>query len=205
MSRFIVGITGGIGSGKSAVAALFAARGIVEVDTDRIAHRLTAPDGAAIPELVAAFGAEALDDRGALDRAAMRARVFADPGERRRLEAILHPAIRREADAECAAATSPYALLVVPLMAETWGDGAYRKRCKRILVVDCSESTQVRRVMARNAISEAEVRAVLAAQASRADRLAIADDVISNEGSREELEARVACLHADYLRQAGHT
>jgi dephospho-CoA kinase len=205
MSRFVVGITGGIGSGKSAVAALFAARGIVEVDTDRIAHRLTAPGGAAIPDLVAAFGAGVLDPLGALDRSAMRQRVFADPGERRRLEAILHPAIRREADLECRAAESPYAVLVVPLMAETWASGDYRQRCQRILVVDCNEATQVRRVMARNAMSEAEVRSVLAAQASRAGRLAIADDVISNDGRREDLEPQVARLHADYLHRAADT
>ena len=205
MSACVVGVTGGIGSGKSTVAAMFVARGIVEVDTDRIAHRLTAPGGAAMPAITSAFGPEFLTPEGALDRAAMRVRAFADPDARRQLEAILHPLIRGVADAECAAAASPYVLLVVPLMAETWTNGGYRQRCRRILVVDCSEDLQVRRVMERSGMDEAAARRVLAAQARRAARLAIADDVISSDGSREALGSDVDRLHRNYLALAANS
>jgi dephospho-CoA kinase len=135
----------------------------------------------------------------------MRARVFSDPDARRRLESILHPMIREVADAECLAAASPYVLLVVPLMAETWSTGGYRERCRRILVVDCSEGLQVRRVMARGSLEEAEARRVLAAQADRQARLAIADDVIVNDGSIEVLQANVERLHGVYLGLAAES
>lgn len=196
MSPRVIGLTGGIGSGKSTVADLFAAQGIVVVDTDVIAHALTAPSGEAMPEIVAAFGVEVLSPLGALDRAAMRRRVFADPTARKRLEAILHPRIRQQAERSCAQAQSAYVLLVVPLLIES---GDYRRRVDRVLVVDCAETTQIARVSVRSGLSPEEVRAIMATQVSRAERLAAADDVIVNEGGLGELSAQVMALHAQYL------
>jgi dephospho-CoA kinase len=197
---FVVGLTGGIGSGKSAAAECFAALGVPVVDTDAIAHALTAPGGAAIGPLRAAFGPEILTADGALDRAAMRRRVFAAPAERTRLEAILHPLIRAEGEAQLRrVAGADYALLVVPLLVEAQG---YRERMDRIVVVDCPEETQVARVMARSGLSRVDVLAIMAAQAGRAERLAIADDVIANEAGLAELQARVAELHGRYLEMA---
>jgi len=200
MSRYIVGLTGGIGSGKSTVARLFAERGIVIVDTDAIAHRLTAIGGAGLPAIAAAFGAEVLAADGSLDRAQLRRLVFAEPARRKVLEGILHPLIRSEADRECAAASSPYVIIDVPLLVES---GAYRERVQRVLVVDCSEGTQIARVQQRNGLPEAEVRAILAAQATRAARQAAADDLVDNDGDLPSLVAQVERLHADYLRRAG--
>lgn len=196
MSAYIVGLTGGIGSGKSTVADLFAEQGVAVVDTDQIAHALTGPDGAAMPAIVAEFGAQVARIDGSLDRAAMRQRVFADADARRRLEAILHPLIASESARQATTATSPYAILAVPLLVET---GNWQQRCDRVLVVDCPEEIQLQRVMARNALSAAEVRAILAAQASRAQRLAAADDVIANDDGREKLKAAVGKLHESYL------
>lgn len=199
-SPFVVGLTGGIGSGKSAVAERFAAKGAAVVDTDAIAHALTGPGGAAMAAIGAAFGPEVVRADGALDRPAMRRLAFADPAARQRLEAILHPLIRAESDRQAkAAADHPYVLLVVPLLVES---GTYRERCQRILVVDCPEAVQIARVMARNGLAEAEVRAILAAQASRAERLAAADDVIVNDGALEALEPRIDALDRDYRRLA---
>lgn len=194
----IVGLTGGIGSGKSAAADRFAALGAAVVDTDAIAHELTGPQGAAMPAIAQAFGPDVVRADGALDRAAMRALVFADPAQRQRLEAILHPMIRQLSDERVQAALVggvPYAVLVVPLLVES---GTYRERVHRIAVVDCSEATQVRRVMSRNGMSESEVHRILAAQATRAERLAIADDVIDNESDLAHLERQVAMLDAKY-------
>jgi len=165
VSAFVVGLTGGIGSGKSAAAACFAARGIAVVDTDAIARELTAAGGAAMPALVAEFGSEIVASDGALDRGRMRRLVFADPAARGRLEAILHPLIGALADERCRDAVSPYVILAVPLLVES---GSYRERCQRIVAVDCPESLQISRVIARSGLSEAEVRAIMAAQASRA-------------------------------------
>lgn len=200
MSRYVVGITGGIGSGKSTVARLFAERGVTVIDTDEIAHVLTGPGGAAMPAIRERFGDGVVAPSGALDRAAMRQLVFAVPAHRQSLEAILHPRIRAEADRQVAAASSPYVLLAIPLLVET---GGYRDRLQRVLVVDCDEATQVERVMARNGLSEHEVRRILDAQASRAERLAVADDVVVNEGALTALDAQVALLHARYLSLAG--
>jgi dephospho-CoA kinase len=197
VSDFVVGLTGGIGSGKSAAANCFAAQGITVVDTDAIAHELTAAGGAAMPALLAEFGPEVAAPDGALDRARMRRLVFDDPAARGRLEAILHPLIRTLAAAGCRDAASPYVILAVPLLVES---GTYRDRCNRIVVVDCPESLQISRVMARNALPEAEVRAIMAAQASRAERLAVADDVLRNHGDLHHLETQVADLHRKYLR-----
>lgn len=197
MSAFVVGLTGGIGSGKSSVANIFVEMGAALVDTDAIAHELTASDGAAMPALRAEFGPSVADAAGALDRAAMRQRVFADPAARSRLEAILHPMIRELSAARCRAAASPYVILAVPLLIES---GSYRERCQRIVVVDCPESLQVARVMARNGLSEPEVRAIMVAQASREERLAAADDVVHNDADLTSLYLQVEALHLRYLR-----
>jgi len=202
MTGFVVGLTGGIGSGKSAAAEHFAAQGAAVVDTDAIAHELTAPAGAAMPALRGAFGDAIAAADGGLDRPAMRARVFADAAARARLESILHPLIRAEADRRCAAALAagaPYALLVVPLLVET---GSYRERLARIAVVDCDEETQIARVMARNALSRAEVTRIMAAQAGRQQRLAAADDVLANDGVLPQLWRQVETLHGRYLEMA---
>lgn len=199
MSNFVVGLTGGIGSGKSAAADCFAAHGISVVDTDAIAHELTAAAGAAMPALGAEFGREVAAPDGALDRSRMRRLAFADPAVRWRLEGILHPMIRELAGERCRQAVSSYVILAVPLLVES---GTYRERCDRVVVVDCPESLQISRVMARNGLGETEVRAILATQASRDQRLAAADDVLANDGDLATLEAQIAGLHQRYLRLA---
>jgi dephospho-CoA kinase len=196
---FSVGLTGGIGCGKTTVADLFAARGASVIDTDHIAHMLTAPNGAAMPALLAEFGADFATPEGALDRAKMRALVFADPGARARLEAILHPRIREATAAAALMATGPYVIFAVPLLIES---GSWRDRVTRVLAVDCAEATQVARVMARNSLPEAQVRAIMAAQVTREQRLAAADDVIDNDGGIDALVPQVERLHAEYLAQA---
>ena len=199
---YIVGLTGGIGSGKSAATAHFAALGATVVDTDLIAHALTAPGGAAIEAIRRTFGADMLTPDGSLDRAAMRALAFQRPAARRQLEAILHPMIRDESAQQCREASGPYVVLAVPLLIES---GTYRERCNRICVVDCPEALQVARVRQRNALPEEQIRSIMAAQASRAQRLAAADDVIDNSGTLAELEAQVERLHAAYLAAADAT
>jgi dephospho-CoA kinase len=196
---YIVGLTGGIGSGKSTVADLFVARGATLVDTDAIAHELTAPGGAAMSALRARFGDGIVRADGGLDRAAMRRRVFADAEAKAALEGILHPLIRAESDRRCALAQAPYVILAVPLLVES---GSYRARCDRVLVVDCDPAIQVARVMARSALSEAEVRAIMATQATREARLAVADDVVDNGGSVEALVPQIDTLHRAYLDAA---
>lgn len=199
---FIVGLTGGIGSGKSAVADLFAAQGARIIDADVIAHALTAPQGAAMPAIRAAFGAAMVTPQGALDRAAMRARVFAKPQERQRLEAILHPLIRAETDRQIAASVglAPYVVLVIPLLVES---GTYRGRVDRVAVVDCPEATQISRVMTRNGLSQREVERIMQTQATRDQRLAVADDLIDNGGGLAALAPQVGRLHTKYLELAG--
>ncbi len=193
---FSIGLTGGIGSGKSTVAYMFAARGASVVDTDQIAHSLTAPGGAAMPAIVAGFGAEYADANGALDRARMRSLVFADAGAKARLEAILHPRIRDAALAAAEAATGDYVIFAVPLLVES---GTWRARVTRVLAVDCPEQVQIARVMARNNLPESQVRAIMAAQASRQQRLDAADDIIENGGGIEALAPQIARLHDLYL------
>ena len=196
----IVGLTGGIGSGKSTVADRLAAFGAALVDTDVIAHQLTSAQGAAMGQIAAAFGPSVVRADGALDRVAMRRLVFSDPAAKERIEAILHPLIRRESEALCrSAAAAPYVLLVVPLLVEAAASASYRQRVDRILVVDCDEATQVSRVVARNGLSPAEVRAIMATQASRAERLAVADDVVFNGGDLDRLNAQLIALHRRYL------
>lgn len=198
-SRFSVGLTGGIGSGKTTVADMFAARDAAVIDTDLIAHALTAPDGAAMPAIAAAFGTRFVTASGALDRIRMREAVFSDPAAKTRLEAILHPMIRIETERATTVAAGTYLLYVVPLLVES---GSWRARVDRILVIDCPEALQVARVMQRNAMREADVRAIMAAQASRATRLAAADDVIVNDGDATQLVSHVAHLHALYCSLA---
>jgi len=149
-----------------------------------------------MPLLRQAFGAAVVATDGSLDRAAMRRLVFAEPEARKRLEGILHPLIRRISDERCRAAASPYVILAVPLLIES---GSYRDRCQRILVVDCPESLQIERVMARNGLSEAEVRAIMAAQASRSQRLAAADDVVVNDADLTSLYGQTDALNLKYL------
>lgn len=197
MSDYVVGLTGGIGSGKSTVADLFVAQGAALVDTDAIAHELTGPGGAAMAEISAAFGPEIVNPAGGLDRAAMRERVFADPAARQKLEAILHPMIRQISAERCKAADAPYVILAVPLLVES---GTYRERCQRIVVVDCPENRQVERVMARNRMTAAEVEAIMATQASREERLAVADDVIVNDAGVDSLFSQVDALNSKYLK-----
>ena len=196
---YIVGLTGGIGSGKSAAAQAFADLGAAVVDTDAIAHELTAPGGAAIAPIRAAFGADYITAEGALARARMRELVFADAASKRALEAILHPLIRERSNARVLAARSPYVILMVPLLVES---GDYRRRCQRILVVDCPEELQVERVIARSGLAAEQVRAIMATQATRAARLAAADDVIDNSGDQAQLRREAAALHRRYLELA---
>ncbi len=189
-----VGLTGGIGSGKSTVAGALARRGALVVDTDAIARELTAPGGRALPAIVEAFGAAMVDASGALDRARMRAEVFAQPEARRRLEAILHPLIGETAQSHAAnAAPGQPVVFDVPLLAESTH---WRQRVDRVLVVDCDEALQVRRVVQRSGWSEDEVRRVIAQQAPRAARRAIADAVIANgvDVGLDALDAMVATL-----------
>jgi dephospho-CoA kinase len=197
---FAVGLTGGIGSGKSTVADLFAARGVAIVDTDLIAHQITAPHGVAMPKIATEFGASFVAPDGSLDRARMRTLVFSDDGARRRLEAITHPLIRTETERAKLEAAGPYVMMVVPLLVES---GNWKTRVERVLTVDCSVETQVERVMRRNGFAREQVLAIMARQATREARLAAADDVIVNEDtSIEELRRRVDNLHALYLSLA---
>ena len=193
---FSVGLTGGIGCGKSTVADLFAALGATIVDTDVIAHALTAPQGAAMPAIVAEFGPDFAQPDGALDRARMRTLVFSDATARARLEAILHPRIRAATEAAGQAATGAYVIYVVPLLIES---GSWRDRVTRVLAIDCSEDTQVARVMQRSRLSADEVRAIMATQVTRARRLTEADDVVDNDAGLDALRAQVQALHERYL------
>lgn len=197
--KFSIGLTGGIGSGKSLVADLFSARGASIIDTDLIAHSLTAAGGSAMPAIRAAFGEAFLTANGALDRTAMRQLVFTDPAAKRQLEAILHPLIGKETAAAATIAAGPYLLFVVPLLVES---GRWRQQVDRILVVDCNEALQLERVMRRNQLPAPQVQAIMAAQASRAERLAAADDVIVNDAGTEALETEVERLHQQYLALA---
>lgn len=194
----IIAVTGGIGSGKSTVADRFVALGAGLVDTDLIAHELTAPGGAAIDAIRTRFGDDAIAADGRMDRARMRARVFADPSLRHALEAILHPLIRAAADRQTAdlAARHPYVLVAVPLLVES---GAHwRERCDRVLVVDCPVDVQLQRLRQRPGLDPTQAQAIVNSQASREQRLAIADDVVDNSGDIAALDAQVRALDANY-------
>jgi dephospho-CoA kinase len=192
---FVVGLTGGIGSGKSAAADEFEKLGAAVVDTDVIAHQLTGKDGAALAGIERVFG-KAFISGDSLDRKRMRNHVFADPAAKRALEELLHPMIREESARRIAAARAPYVVHVVPLLVES---PDYRRRVDRVLVVDAPEETQLARVRERSRLPEEEVRAIMRTQVSRAERLAAADDVIDNGGGLEALRAQVEALHAKYL------
>ena len=194
-NKFSVGLTGGIGSGKSLVADQFATLGAAVIDTDLIAHQLTGTGGAAMPAIREAFGDSFLTSEGALDRAAMRTRVFSDPAARKQLEAILHPMIALQTRAQAEAATGDYLMFVVPLLTES---GKWKNRVDRVLVVDCPESLQISRVMQRNQLSADTVQAIMNTQATRAARLAIADDVIVNDGALATVTDAVLRLHEQY-------
>lgn len=201
MSDYIIGLTGGVASGKSEVQRRFEALGVVVADADLAARAAVEPGSDGLAEVVAAFGAEALDASGALDRAAMRRRVFADDAARRTLEAIVHPRVRAALHAQCATAAGPYAIAAIPLLAEGGGREAY-PWLARILVVDVPEEVQMARLRQRDGIDQPLAERMLAAQATRAQRLAIADDVIVNNGTLDALDAHVAALDAQYLRLA---
>jgi dephospho-CoA kinase len=196
---FVVGLTGGIGSGKSAAAEEFARLGATVVDTDAIARELTEAGGAALPQVQRLFGKAFITPRGAMDRDAMRKHVFSDPTAKQALERLLHPMIRAEADRRIAAAKSPYVVYVVPLLVES---GGQRDRVKRILVVDAPEELQVERVRARSGLSDKEIRSIIGQQASRQARLAAGDDVIDNAGSLDALRKQVAALDVRYRKMA---
>lgn len=193
-----IGLTGGIGSGKTAVSDAFARRGAPLIDTDIIARELVTPGQPALDEIVAQFGPECLTADGALDRHYLREKVFADPKLRRHLEAILHPRIRQAVRDRLTKLDAPYCLVVIPLLVEA----GMADLVQRVLVVDVAEKLQIRRVMTRDHMDEDQVRQMLAAQATREQRLALADDVIENEADLATLDARVADLHEKYLTLA---
>jgi dephospho-CoA kinase len=195
-----IGLTGGIASGKSAVADSFAELGVPIVDTDVIAREVVVPGSPALQEIRRAFGRDIITSKGTLDLRALRQLIFEDAGKRRQLEDILHPRIRQEAEHRIAASRAPYLIVVVPLLAES----PMKAMMDRILVVDCSERTQIARLRSRDAETEAQARRIMATQASREERLAIADDVIVNEGSFQELRDQVQTLHRSYLEVASN-
>jgi len=197
--KLVIGVTGGIGSGKSAAGELFAEYGAAVLDTDAIAASLTQPGQPAMHEIEQVFGSEYLTSSGALNRPRMRERVFSDEKAKQTLEAILHPLIRAQAAQEVNRAHGPYVLVLIPLLVET---GGYRELIDRILVVDVEEPVQLARTMARSGLTEEQVRAILRSQASREQRLAAADDVIDNNGDLEHLRAQVHQLHGRYLQLA---
>lgn len=198
MKNFVVGLTGGIGSGKTAVSSRFEAQGIAVVDADQASRTVVQPGQPALAAIAEHFGKGILAADGGLDRAQLRQRIFADPAERDWLEKLLHPRIAIEIFSGLQAATSPYVLLVSPLLLEARQDTL----ANRVLVVDVDEGTQLARTMTRDANSEQQVRAIMAAQIGRDARLARADDLIRNEGSLADLHAQVDALHARYLALA---
>jgi dephospho-CoA kinase len=195
-AKLVVGLTGGIGSGKSAAAAEFEKLGATVVDTDAISHALTGRNGAALAEIERIFGREFISADGELDRSKMRELVFSDASARSSLESLLHPMIREESKRRIAAAAGPYVVHVVPLLVES---GEYGRRVDRVLVVDSPEEAQVARVRQRG-LTEDAVRAIMKSQVSRAERLAAAHDVIDNAGTLEALRKQVGALHEKYLQ-----
>ncbi|MFP6816881.1 MAG: dephospho-CoA kinase [Pseudomonadales bacterium] len=198
MSKWVLGITGGIGSGKTAVSDRFQALGITVVDADVASRVVVEPGRPALAAIAGHFGDEAINNDGTLNRAELRKRIFADPEERKWLEKLTHPLINQYLLEELANAKSPYAILVSPLLAET-GQSRF---CQRIVVVDVPIELQVERTMSRDDNDEAQVRAIIAAQASREERLKLADDVIVNDQCLEHIDAEVTRLHQSYLEMA---
>ena len=201
MARFRVGLTGGIASGKSAADAAFAGLGVAVEDADVIARELVEPGQPALAEIVQHFGADVLDAAGHLDRPALRRRIFANPGDKTALEAILHPRIREELEVRTSAAPGDIAIASIPLLAEGGGRSAY-PWLDRILVVDVAAETQAQRLMQRDGIDAPLAMRMIEAQASREARRAIADDIVNNEGSLADLQAHIADLHRLYRRLA---
>lgn len=197
---YCIGLTGGIGSGKSSAARIFQELGAAVIDTDEISRELTGTGGAALAMIREQFGANYLAADGSMDRAAMRRLIFEDPAAKKKLEAILHPMIRSTVRARIARTRTPYVLVAVPLLLET---GAYKDFISRVLVVDCNEALQVERTMRRSKITADEVRAIMAAQLPRQERLARADDVLRNDSDMAALRGQIAALHARYLVLAG--
>ena len=204
MSDYFIGLTGGIASGKSALEKAFAAHGIVVADADVLAREVVAPGEPALAAVVERFGRDVLQADGQLDRAALRVRVFGDPDQRRTLEAILHPAIRARLEAICRAAPGPYAIAMVPLLTEGGGRAAY-PWLHRILVVDTPAAVQKARLMQRDGIDATLADQMMAAQASRAERLALADDIVVNDGDLAHLQRAADQLHARYVALASST
>jgi len=198
-SKLRIGLTGGIASGKTTVARLFAALGVPIIDADELAREVVAPGTALIGRIAERFGPEVIDAHGALARRVLRERVFADARARADLEALTHPAIRAAMQERTAQARGPYVMLAIPLLVET---GRAAASVDRVLVVDCDERTQIARLQARDGSTLEQARAILAAQASRAARLAAADDVITNDGDLNGLRTQVEQLHARYLAAA---
>ncbi|WFC13751.1 dephospho-CoA kinase [Aeromonas salmonicida] len=193
---YIVAITGGIGSGKTTIANQFAELGIDIVDADVIAREVVEPGTPALAAIAAQFGPEMLDPQGQLDRRRLRERVFSDPDAKAWLNGLLHPLIRQEMLRQCANARSPYCLLVVPLLIEN----RLTQLANRVLVIDVDEATQIERTCRRDGVSRAQAKAILAAQASRAERLAAADDVLDNQNdAAETIKRRILALHETYM------
>jgi dephospho-CoA kinase len=193
-----IGLTGGIASGKSTVASLFAALGVPIIDTDLLSREVVAPGSALLRQITDHFSMQVQSSDGTLNRQELRKRIFEDPEQRKWLEALLHPAIRELTDARSEAATGPYVIVAIPLLVET--DGA--ARFDRVLVVDCDPDLQLARLMARDGTRREDALRILAAQAPRAARLAVADDVIHNDGDLASLRDQVAGLHAEYVAAA---
>jgi dephospho-CoA kinase len=196
--RLVVGLTGGIASGKSLVGAMFVKLGAALVDTDVVAREVVAPGEPGLAAVSAAFGPSVLLASGEINRPALRALVFEDEAKRRTLETLLHPLIRARTQAQLATLTTPYALVAVPLLVET----SFQDFVERILVVDCPEATQLERLMRRDALPRAEAAAMLRAQADRATRLKAAHDIIDNSGSPDATRRQVAQFHTRYLELA---
>ena len=193
--RFSVGLTGGIGSGKTTVALMFQELGAELIDTDEIAHALTKPNGGAIAAIAQLFGDDFILPNGALNREKMRELVFADATQKATLESILHPMIRAEAEQQAANASGAYSIFVVPLLVES---GKWRQRVTRILVIDCPEALQITRVMQRNSLNREQVLAIMQNQVTRTQRLEAADDVIVNDGPMDGIRHQVETLHRVY-------
>ena len=191
-----VGLTGGIGSGKSTAAELFASLGVPVIDTDAISHQLTRPNGEAIPAIQSVLGSEYIDSTGALDRAKMRQLIFSDTTAKNLLEKILHPLIFAEARSLAAISSASYVIIIVPLLFETT---AFKEWMNRTVTVDCTEETQIKRITKRNGMNDQTARSIISQQISRAQRLELADDIIDNEGDLAELCEQIARLNLRYL------
>jgi dephospho-CoA kinase len=196
---FMIGLTGGIASGKTTAARFFAQLGAEIIDTDAIAHELTQADGVAVDTIRQVFGDRFIAEDGALKRSEMRALIFSDSEARKKLETILHPLIRCEVARRAGAIAAPYGMVVVPLLLETKGYPGYRELIRRVLVVDCDEQNQIAHAIVRTGMDERMVRAIMDTQLSRQERLRQADDIIVNDGDMEGLERQVRCLHEKYL------